>query len=94
MRIGTFVPVFEHCVSTQAGLERLHFNDLYDPSLLYFEDGSSDLYFHASGTGGQTLERKGLEVRKTIRCQSGGLIPGSLKANRWSQIRRREYGPP
>lgn len=97
LRGDTFSSVFDYCTSSEAGMQRLFFDDLWEEGRLVFFEGEGNLKFRYSSyfNGGQTLERRGPEVGRLIRgVFPGGRARGSPQAYVWRERRKREYGPP
>ncbi|KAK3724900.1 hypothetical protein LTR37_000948 [Vermiconidia calcicola] len=94
---GSFTPVFEYCTSEEANMEYLWLDDLWQVGLLYFHD-STCLKFPrrpGRGIGGQTLERRGNELRRPILWGfPPGRAPGSRQLYRWRALKKHEFGPP
>ena len=96
MREGTFASVFGYVTTDEAGLGYLYFDDLWESQLLYFTGSGSPKFPNSQPThGGQTLERKGQEVKQPIPYHfPRGRSLGSAQAYKWGMLRRRQYGPP
>lgn len=96
VRDGTFRPIFDYCTSSEASMERLFFDDLWECGHVMFEDeGVLKFPYSRRLSGGQTLERTGEEVGKPIRYGfPGGRPLGSPQAYVWRLKRQRDYGPP
>ncbi|KAL5402328.1 hypothetical protein PMIN03_010753 [Paraphaeosphaeria minitans] len=96
MRDGTFRPIFDHCTSSEASMQRLFFDDLWERKIVMFEDeGKLKFPYSQRWSGGPTLERTGGEVGKPIRYGNpNGYVLGSPQAYMWREKRRQDYGPP
>ncbi|KAK3059175.1 hypothetical protein LTR09_000741 [Extremus antarcticus] len=89
-----FTSILEYCTSDEAGLEHVSFDDMWEPSLVYFDGMKSKFPVLGGSRGGQTLERRGPEVRKPIQYHFAQRPLGSPAAYRWHTIKQAEYGPP
>ena len=64
---GLFDPILRYCTSKEAGMERLYFDDIYDRRMVFFTGVGKSKFPNSQPTnGGQTLERRGADVRKPI----------------------------
>jgi hypothetical protein len=100
---GTFRSIFDYCTSNAAGMEELYFHKLLEEGRsFYFEGlGASHSQPHLIGADpgprGDTLQRKGDEVKEQIIYSFGG--GGVRELSSPKQMERiqqgyREYGPP
>lgn len=94
---SVWTAIFQHCTSKEADMSALYFNDLWGTRILHFHGepgGESKLPWTPPTGGGETLDRRGEDVRKEIKYgYARGRPMGSPQAYRWRQIRGRDYGP-
>ena len=96
MMAGTWRAVFDYCTTAASGMEYLHFDDLWEERLLYFDEPGEPKFPSLGGSHGtNTLIRAGVEARKPIAYHFTSDRPlGSPQAYVWREQRQREYGPP
>lgn len=93
---GYWRPIFDYCSSEEAAMEKLHLEDIWESSLLHFDEDAAPKFPVIDGTWGpNTITRIGDEVRKRIGYHmAGGRAVGSPEAYIWRHNRKLEYGPP
>lgn len=92
---GTFRSIFDYCTSETASLERLHFDDLFERGMIYFEGPGKPKYRGMDRPSSNTLDRAGPEIRKFISyCVPGDTFPANPWFYEWKGQHRKEYGPP
>ncbi|KFY50679.1 hypothetical protein V495_00116 [Pseudogymnoascus sp. VKM F-4514 (FW-929)] len=93
LRTGKFGPVFDYLVERMEQLEYLHFDNLRERDLIYF-DAPGKPHFCCPGMGPNALTRSGTDARMPIKYRFyNGSMSGEIEVTRWIIKRQREYGP-